>query len=157
MRILLPVDGSSFSDAAVAEVAARPWPAATEVRIINAFQVAINPTPEVWAISGEYYPALAQVAREQAQGVVNQAVTTLTEGSNESLTVIGEALEGPPREVILDEAARWRADLIVMGSHGYGPWQRLLLGSVSQAVVSHADCSVEVVHRRRDNDTARAA
>ena len=96
MRILLPVDGSSFSDAAVAEVAARPWPAATEVRIINAFQVAINPTPEVWAISGEYYPALAQVAREQAQGVVNQAVTTLTEGSNESLTVIGEALEGPP-------------------------------------------------------------
>jgi nucleotide-binding universal stress UspA family protein len=50
--------------------------------------------------------------------------------------------------VILEEAERWDADLIVLGSHGYGLWQRFLLGSVSQAVVSHARCSVEVVRLR---------
>jgi nucleotide-binding universal stress UspA family protein len=156
MRILLPIDGSSFSDAAVDEVGGRPWPVPTEVKIVTAFQVPITPTPEVWAISDEYYPALEQAAREQAQVVVDRNVARLA-GANKSLTVTGEVLAGPAREMILDEAARWQADLIVMGSHGYGAWQRLLLGSVSQAVVSRADCSVEVVHRRRDNNHAKAA
>ncbi len=44
-----------------------------------------------------------------------------------------------------EEAERWGADLIVMGSRGLGTWNRLLLGSVSSAVVNHAKCSVEIV------------
>jgi nucleotide-binding universal stress UspA family protein len=75
---------------------------------------------------------------------------------DKSVRVSGEVLAGPPREVILDEAERWKADLVVMGSHGYGSWRRFMLGSVSQAVVSHAKCSVEVVHRRKDSDTRAA-
>lgn len=157
MKILLPLDGSFFSDAAVAEVAARPWPVPTEVKIVTAFQVPITPSPEVWTISDEYYPALEQVAREQSQSIVNAAVAKLRDAVPQSVSLTGEILNGPPREVILEEADRWNADLIVMGSHGYGPWQRLLLGSVSQAVVSHANCSVEVVHRPRSNDNAKAA
>jgi len=43
MRILLPIDGSSFSDAAVDEVGGRPWPVPTEVKIVTAFQVPITP------------------------------------------------------------------------------------------------------------------
>ena len=46
------------------------------------------------------------------------------------------------RRVGVDEAS---ADLIVVGSHGYGVWDRFLLGSVSQAVALHAKCSVEIV------------
>jgi nucleotide-binding universal stress UspA family protein len=52
---------------------------------------------------------------------------------------------GHPKEVILDEAEKWDADLIVVGSHGYRGWQRFLLGSVSQAIASHAPCSVQIV------------
>jgi nucleotide-binding universal stress UspA family protein len=37
----------------------------------------------------------------------------------------------------------------VVGSHGYGTWERLLLGSVSLAVASHAHCSVEIVRCRK--------
>ena len=157
MRILLAVDGSPFSDLAINEVSTRPWPAETEIKIVTALQVPITPSPEVWTISDEYYPALEQVAREQAQSIVNTAVAKLRETLPQSLSLTGEALNGPPREVILDEADRWNADLIVMGSHGYGAWQRLLLGSVSQAVVSHANCSVEVVHRRKSDNDAKAA
>ena len=157
MRILVPVDGSSFSDAAVSEVAARPWPASSEVKVVTAFQVPMTPTPEVWAISDEYVEALERTAREQAQAVVDAAVAKLASALDKSVTASGEVLAGPPREAILDEADRWNADLIVMGSHGYGAWHRFLLGSVSQAVVSHAKCSVEVVHCRKEHGDAKAA
>ena len=157
MRILVPVDGSSFSDAAVSEVAARPWPASSEVKVVMAFQVAMTPTPEVWALPPEYFDTLERAAREQAQSVVDAAVTKLASALDKSATVVGEVLTGPPREAILDEADRWKADLIVMGSHGYGAWHRFLLGSVSQAVVSHAKCSVEVVHCSKEHGDAKAA
>jgi nucleotide-binding universal stress UspA family protein len=56
---------------------------------------------------------------------------------------------GPAREVILGEAEALGADLIVVGSHGRGFWKRLLLGSVSQAVATHAACSVEIVRDKK--------
>lgn len=157
MRILLPVDGSSFSDAAVNEVAARPWPPSSEVRIVTAFQVPVTPTPEVWAIPPEYFEAIERTARENAQTIVDAAVAKLRGALDESVSVTSEVLAGPPREAILDRADAWKADLIVMGSHGYGAWQRFLLGSVSQAVVTHAKCSVEVVHMRPHEKEAKAA
>lgn len=157
MRILLPLDGSSFSDAAVNEVASRPWPASSEVKIVTAFQAPVTPTPEVWALPTEYFETIERTARESAQGVVDLAVAKLRDTLDKSVIVTGEVLAGPPREAILDKADRWKADLIIMGSHGYGAWQRLLLGSVSQAVVAHAKCSVEVVHMRRHEKEAKAA
>ena len=45
-------------------------------------------------------------------------------------------------------AAAWPADDIVMGSHGRRGMNRLLLGSVSEGVVRHATCSVQVVPKR---------
>ena len=61
------------------------------------------------------------------------------------LTVSPVLREGHPKDVILDEAERWGADLIVVGSHGYGTIKRLFLGSVSLAVATNASCSVEIV------------
>ena len=157
MRILLAVDGSPFSDAAVTEVASRPWPATSEVKVVTAFQVPLIPTPEVWAISDEYLPALERLAREQSLSIVEGAVAALGGGLDKSLTVSGEVLLGLPREAILEEAERWKADLIVLGSHGYGAWRGFLLGSVSRAIVAQAKCSVEVVHRRQGHDEVKAA
>ena len=52
---------------------------------------------------------------------------------------------GDVRESIIDSAARWHADLILLGSHGHKGMGRLLLGSVAESVVRHANCSVLVV------------
>ena len=93
----------------------------------------------------DYFERLEQAARDHAQSVNDAALNQLNAASHEPLICSGEILAGSARAVILDEAERWKADLIVVGSHGYGAWQRFLLGSVSQAVVSHAKCSVEVV------------
>jgi nucleotide-binding universal stress UspA family protein len=52
--------------------------------------------------------------------------------------------------VILKEASRWQADLILLGCHGYGNVKRFLLGSVSQAVALHAPCSVQIVRTKHE-------
>ena len=101
------------------------------------------PTPEAWAIPLTYFEEMDASLRKQGENIVNRAVQKLK--SNKTLTADAVLAPGPPRPVILDEAESWKADLIVLGSHGYTPWKRLLLGSVSQAIVSHAKCSVEVV------------
>lgn len=145
MRILLAVDGSPYGEAAINEVAARTWPADTEVKVVTAFEVPLAPAPEVWMLPPDYFDKLEQAARDHAKSVNDGAVAQLKSSVNSAIEITGEILAGSARSVILEEAEAWRADLIVVGSHGYGAWQRFLLGSVSQAVVSHAKCSVEVV------------
>jgi nucleotide-binding universal stress UspA family protein len=100
---------------------------------------------------------MERAEREQAQKVVDLACGKLRKAIGESATVNSQVLPGPPQSVILEEAERWKADLIVVGSHGYGTWHRLILGSVSQAVVLHANCSVEVVRRCDESVKVKAA
>ena len=61
--------------------------------------------------------------------------------TSESVSVLLD----PPKTIILNEAAEWGADMIVLGSHGDHGIDRLLLGSTSEAVATHAECSVEVI------------
>jgi nucleotide-binding universal stress UspA family protein len=53
--------------------------------------------------------------------------------------------QGDPKSMIINVATEWNADLIVLGSHGRKALDRFLMGSVSEATVRHAVCSVEVV------------
>lgn len=148
MRVLLAVDGSPCGDAAVNEVASRVWPEHSEVRVITAYELPLAPAPETWALPADYFDELERAAREHAEAVEHAVVLKLATSLDPAVKVTGNILPGSPRSIILEEADRWKADLIVVGSHGYGAWHRFLLGSVSQAVVSHAKCSVEVVRIR---------
>lgn len=145
MKILLAVDGSSCSDAAVDEVARRPWPAGSSVKVLTAFELPTPPTPEAWALPINYFQEMDIALRKQAEDIIDRALQKLKARVDKSISIDAVLLPGPPRTVILEEAESWDADLIVLGSHGYRAWERFLLGSVSQAVVSHAKCSVEVV------------
>jgi nucleotide-binding universal stress UspA family protein len=155
MKILIGVDGSPYSDAALEEVSRRSWPRGSEILVVHAFELPLAVTPEVWALPPDYYEGLDRVCRESAEAVVNAAAERLT-GLGDAIKVISRTMLGPPKAVILDAAAAWKPDLIVVGSHGYPTWERLLLGSVSQAVVSHAKCSVEVVRLPAEKKVAAA-
>jgi nucleotide-binding universal stress UspA family protein len=148
MKILLATDGSDYSKAAVNSVAERPWPEGSEVKIISAMEIPYAPTTEAWVLPDSYYSELDRVAREQAAAAVKYAVERIESGKASGLEIITKIISGSAREMILDEAERWDADLIVLGSHGYSGWQRFLLGSVSHAVATHAHCSVEIVRRK---------
>ena len=149
MKILLAVDGSPFSEEAVREVARRPWPVGSEVRVAYVVETTPLPPPEMWAGSYEdYFGELNQWKRAQGRQALESATRILEAGEDRTLRVTAEMLVGQPKRRIPEEAEAWGADLIVIGSHGYGFWDRLLLGSVSQAMASHAPCSVEIVRRR---------
>jgi nucleotide-binding universal stress UspA family protein len=122
-RVLLASDGSEQSAAAAEGLAARPWPEGSEFRIVT--------VEEPWLIR----PASVIHNVETVQRVLVSA----------GLTATVAALSGNPKAVILEEAKKWNADLIVVGSHGRRGIKRLLLGSVSEAVAMNAPCSVVVV------------
>jgi len=145
MKILLAIDGSPCSDAAVEEVSRRPWPDGSSIKVLTAFELPTPPTPEAWALPANYFGEIDVALRKQAQNIVDRTIAKLKPTLAKTISLDAQVRPGSPRTVILDEAEDWGADLIVVGSHGYRAWERFLLGSVSQSVVSHAKCSVEVV------------
>jgi nucleotide-binding universal stress UspA family protein len=83
---------------------------------------------------------------QQAQEAVSSAESILGRAGIEASRT--EAIPAAsPKELILSEAVEWNADLIVVGSYGRRGMSRLVLGSVSEAVALHANCSVEIIRR----------
>ena len=93
-----------------------------------------------------YFEEAERLKRKQAGETLERAAVKLRGAVRSTgLQVSTEVLNGSPKRVIVEEAEAWGADLIVVGSHGYHSWERMLLGSVSQSVAAHAECSVEIV------------
>jgi nucleotide-binding universal stress UspA family protein len=151
MRILLTTDNSPSSQVALREVLRRPWPPDTEVRVLSvAHALPFVPDPTLTGVGLHYY-SLDQ-AQKHAVHAVSAAVRELSSVAP-GLHVTSVVLEGAPSAQIVEEAERWDADLIVLGSHGHGAAVQMLLGSVSRRVVLDAPCSVEVIRGRRHTPT----
>jgi len=147
MKILLAVDGSACSEVATQEVAQRPWPPGSIIKIISVIELPPLPKPEASLFSNPYYIRLETRAQEQAQATTRLAVGLIRQQQQgEALTVSGETRPvSPPSQVILQLAETWGADMIVLGSHGQRGWKRDWLGSVSRTVAAQALCSVTIV------------
>lgn len=141
MKILLAIDGSPSSEAAVDEVCRRPWPAQTEVRLLIVDAPLDSP---LLRTSTTVFDELVAQQRAELLNYLDAAADKIRQAAPD-LIITPILREGSPKEVIVQEAEEWRADLIVVGSHGRGPLSRLFLGSVSLAVATRAPCSVEIV------------
>jgi nucleotide-binding universal stress UspA family protein len=100
-------------------------------------------------VYGGYLPdttELEKAARSNATRVLQTAVAATQDIFGvDGPVVSADVLFGSPESRIVETAEQMQADLIVVGSHGYNRWERLLLGSVSDSVIHHAPCSVLVV------------
>jgi nucleotide-binding universal stress UspA family protein len=144
MKILLAIDGSPCSDAAVAEVARRPWPPQSDVRVVK-----VDAPVDPGLLRGgpaTVFDEIAKQQRAESAGQIRDAAAVLGQSAS-GLRITQALLEGWPKDAIVAEAERWGADLVVVGSHGYGPIRRFFLGSVSLFVAHHAPCSVLVVRQ----------
>ncbi len=90
-------------------------------------------------------PAIAELARDWSREIVERDVWPLI-----PLVEQGKVIrEGVPFDTIVDEAVAWRADVIVVGSHGKGWVDRLLIGSVTEDLLNNLPCAVLVVPVRK--------
>jgi nucleotide-binding universal stress UspA family protein len=144
MKVLFATDGSQCSDIAAREIINRPWPTGTELRIISAVEPFAGPAPETGLSLPEYYGILKHESIGVAKQAIEHTVAVMKCGHDLPFTVTTCISEGQPRRVILEEAKRWGADLILVGAHDHSAFDKLLFGSVSSYVAGHADCSVEI-------------
>jgi len=146
MKILLTIDDSKFSEAATQALIAQAQPKGTEVRVLHV----IESLPAAYS-GGEWgyivdWQRVGQEQRKQAETLLTRAAKTLRDAG---FTVTTAIEEGSPKSIIVDSAAKWPADLIVLGSHGRKGLDRFLLGSVSEAIARHAPCSVQIVRMQK--------
>ncbi len=139
MKILLCVDESKFSEAALQAVLSQFRPQSTQVRVLHVLQpVSFAPPPQMAA---QYASELEQEGKKGRELVERAAKTLQAAGFQAESTVE----KGDIRVRIIDTASEWNADLIVIGSHGHSGIPRLLLGSRAEFVARNAHCSVEIV------------
>lgn len=152
MKVLIATDGTKYAAAAVEMLGKFALGGDDSVKIISVVDLAMPLAVDVY---GGYLPDTTQLekaARENAEKAVDATRQRLTEVFGEALSVSTEILFGSPDSRIVETAEAISADLIVLGSHGYNRWERLLLGSVSHSVVHHAPCSVLVVRIAGESD-----
>ena len=114
------------------------------IKIVSVYSIVI-PLDE-FAPSAEYSEELAKAQKAQAENAAEKAAATIRRSLPDSkLDLTTKVVTGNPPQVIVETAKEWNADLIVVGSHGRGFWKRMLVGSVSDAVLHHAPCSVLVI------------
>ena len=143
LRLLIGVDNSPYSNAAVDAVYRREWPNGTEVLLLAVVDTVMAVTP------GPALPSILkwiEMGDEENLAHVRQIFEPSAEKlSSARLNVAVKIRGGNPADGIIEEAESWGADCIFVGAKGVRGVERLLLGSVSSAVSARAHCSVEVV------------
>jgi nucleotide-binding universal stress UspA family protein len=148
MKVVLAIDGSAHSQAALVEFASLPWPHGTDVRIMTVVNPSFPLVMDPLFIGVSAHVQQAEDLRNRAPALVEAARRLILDAAP-AIIVTTKIVEGVPKDMIVQEATDWDADLIVLGSHGYGRVRRMVLGSVASAVVAKAPCSVLVVREKQ--------
>jgi nucleotide-binding universal stress UspA family protein len=141
-RLLIAYDGSAHADAAIRETASRAWPKGTQARILAVSEFQLRMGDITMALNkalgrkngGSVWPMMERKLEAAARMLEKAGI------SAKPVLIIEE-----PRRAILSQARKFKADTIVMGTHGTTGLQRFMLGSVSASVAAHSPCTVEVV------------
>jgi nucleotide-binding universal stress UspA family protein len=141
MKILIGLDASNHSERVLDFVTRMRWPAGSRVIVLSVLQ------PVASTVAGAYEPTV--IPQENLEGLRQQLeeLVARAEGKMREVgfSTEGRVLAGDPRQSLIDVAQSERADLIVVGSHGRSGIAKMMLGSVSSHIVTHAHCSVLVV------------
>ena len=143
LRLLIGVDNSLYSNAAVDAVCRRQWPTGTEVRLLAVVDTVMAITPDPSQPSELKWIEVGDEDNwDEIRQIFEPSADRLRSAGLDAAVMIRR---GNPTNQLLDEGESWGADCIFLGPKGTRGIDRLLLGSVSSAVSARANCSVEVV------------
>ncbi len=134
-RILVAVDGSAFSTAAVDQAISLGGVCNSQIFLISV----VDLFPEQMAVA----PALVEQMSEEVRQYLDEAKEKIEQAKISCETIV--RMGGAPHEFIVQEANDREVDLILMGTHGRTGLKRVLMGSVAQNVIAHAPCPVMVI------------
>lgn len=141
-RLVVSVDGSRESMAAVACVAARSW-ADSAFHVVAVLDERLETAMGWPALFGEQWILPHDDEPRQAvQRMLESAAGTLTSAGLKTETFL---LRGEPKHELLAHAKSWESDVIFLGARGVHHGGRLALGTTASAVAARAHCSVEIV------------
>lgn len=128
-HILIPVDGSSTSEHALQEALRLAEQHGAQLELVYVVENILN--KEGFVI----YPELQETMRNKGRKILTQALNAVQEAGMTAETKLLEGGGARIASVILAEAKRWRAELIVIGTHGRTGISKLIFGSVAEGVV----------------------
>ena len=155
-RILVPVDGSAASGAGLEEAIRLAKGQRARLRLVHVVNEYV--AYQGFDLSGAalYYAGdLIDALRESGRKLVEKAAARVRKRGINAETAIFDSVAGRVADLIIAEARRWRADLIVMGTHGRRGVNRLVLGSDAEIVVRTASVPVLLVKSRAGKPRAR--
>jgi len=155
MRILLTTDGSTYSESAAQVLSEMIRPENTEVLVLEVVEPLVFTAPPQMAPG--YAPEQAARLKEEFKAAETTTTETAAKLRNSGFQAESRVIESDIRYGILNVAAEWKPDLIVMGSHGRRGVEKFLLGSVAESVARHAKASVLIVRGVAKPAAAQAA
>ncbi|HKQ56979.1 MAG TPA: universal stress protein [Candidatus Eisenbacteria bacterium] len=142
MKIVIGVDDSPHSRAAVEWVRGMAWPAGSSMVVVSVVKPAVPVYADVYVPAPTHIQQMSDDMMRFHQEIASAAERELR---NTGLATEARVLIGDPRTELVETARAVGAGLVVVGSHGRTGLARLLMGSVASHVVAHAPCSVMVV------------
>ncbi|HEY9792579.1 MAG TPA: universal stress protein [Candidatus Obscuribacterales bacterium] len=145
MRVLIAVEDEIYAKAIVDFVAAHRWQPGTIFKIVHAVEPSFVGDRITAVYGADLQNELLRERTDYGQRLVAFTKETLQSKLDASPPIETNVSIGRAHYVILDVAQAWKADMILLGSHGRTGFSKFLLGSVSMAVLSHADTSCVIV------------
>jgi nucleotide-binding universal stress UspA family protein len=133
-------------------VADRGWPEGSEVKLLFVIEPPVALAGEATTPLDDFYIRFEKSVRDYANTAVKHAAEQLRASKFQFRRVTADMITGHAKFMILSEAEKWQADLIVIGAHSPHGMRHPWLGSTAQSVVLHAKCPVELIRHEKDRE-----
>ncbi|HEX6362268.1 MAG TPA: universal stress protein [Albitalea sp.] len=152
-KILVPIDGSPTSMRGLDEAIKLGKLTGAQLRLLHVVDMlSVSLTPDASMMAS---PTLFELLREGGQTILAKAMARCGEADVAADTMLVDTLSGRVSEIVVEEARRWGAELIVIGTHGRRGVSRLVMGSDAEQVLRLASVPVLLVRAPQPGEEAR--
>jgi nucleotide-binding universal stress UspA family protein len=141
MKVLIAIDGSNYGEKILNEVESCEWPEKTEFKLLM-----VTAPCNLWESAKQF---------EETSRIILDTRVHVFQKKMPSYKVSSQVLEGEAAKTIVDTAAEWHANWIVIGSQGESGPHKSGIGSVAAGVMTNASCSVQLIKVKNGIKSAR--